>query len=76
MSILRDNLLVTAGVRAASMECEELITLPFGVNGERELAEFIAKKADKYINEDLDEPYDLYIEDALEREYGNNPYKN
>ena len=62
---LRDNLLVTMGTRAAYMDCQKIITLPDGIEGENELAKFITEKVDKYIDKyidkNIDESFDLYI---------------
>lgn len=66
---LRDDLLVTMGARAAYMECHGIIELPYGVNGESELADFVASKVDNYIDMDIDESFDLYIEEVLREKY-------
>ena len=65
----RDNLLVTAGVRAAYMECSRMIDLPAGSVGEDALAGFVTEAVDKYIEEPIDIPFDEYIESALMDEY-------
>ena len=65
----RDNLLVTAGVRAAYMECSRLIDLPAGSVGEDALAGFVTEAVDKCIEEPIDIPFDEYIESALMDEY-------
>ena len=67
----RDDLMVTMGARAAYMECIGNITLPKGVDGEYELSVFVAEKVDHYIDNEIDEAFDIYIEEALEKEYGN-----
>lgn len=69
---IRDNLLVTMGTRAAYMDCLGTITLPSGVGGETQLAEFVSKTVDQYIEESLDVEwsFDEYIETALEKKYG------
>ena len=67
---IRENLLVTAGTRAAYMDASGIIVLPTGAEGEDRLAEFTIKTVDRYINEQIDEPFDLYIESALRDEYG------
>lgn len=69
---LRDNLLVTAGARAAYMECMRYITLPAGTRGKDELARFIIKAVDLYLNEGIDIPFDTYIENSLTNAYRNN----
>ena len=66
---MRDNLLVTMGARAAYMECKGLIELPAGVDGEAKLAKFVASKVDNYIDNNIDESFDCYIEEALMKEY-------
>lgn len=67
---LRDNLLVTAGARAAYMECSRVIDLPSGVDGEEILAEFVTGVVDKYIDERINNPFDEYIENALKERFG------
>lgn len=66
---IRDNLLVTAGSRAAYMDVFHVITLPYGVKGEDELAEFVAKTVDEYLECNIDEEFDVFIEKALIKEY-------
>lgn len=66
---IRDNLLVTMGARAAYMECRGTIHLPCGPMGEDCLAWFVAKTVDRYIDENLDIPFDEYIEAALIEEF-------
>lgn len=67
--ILRDNLLVTMGARAAYMECEGLIKLPSGVEGEEQLSNFVRRKVQEY--QDLDIlNFDFFIEMELMKEYG------
>ena len=69
-SSIRDNLLVAVGSRAAYMECSRTIDLPAGSIGEDELAEFATEIVDKYINEEIDIPFDAYIFSALKGKYG------
>lgn len=69
-SELRDDLLVTAGSRVAWMSVSNMVALPTGVDGEREIAITIANAVDEYINNGIDESYDLFIEEAIEKEYG------
>lgn len=64
----RDNLLITAGKTAAYMECSRVINLPHGTE-EDELIGFITGAVDKYINEEIDIPFDYYIESKLLKEY-------
>ena len=69
---IRDDLLVTAGARAAYMEDANIIELPHGVEGEARLAEFVSKMVDRYLthSEFRDVPCDEYIELALKAAYG------
>lgn len=68
---LRDDLLVTAGARAAYMENLGCIELPSGVDGEAKLANFVSHIVDHFLNQDdRDVNYDEYIETALMKEYG------
>ena len=69
-SIFRDDLLVTAGSRIAYMDVCNMVKLPEGPDGEREISIVIAKAVDNYINNDIDEPYDLFIEDIFIKEFG------
>lgn len=64
----RDNLLITAGKAAAYMECSRVINLPHGTE-EDELVGFIIGAVDKYIDEEIDIPFDYYIESKLLKEY-------
>ena len=57
----RDNLLVTAGARAAYMECSRIINLPAGSAGENILAAFVTEAVDKYIDKQIDISFDKYI---------------
>lgn len=70
---IRDNLLVTAGTRAAYMDDANVIKLPSGVDGEDELALFLSKVVDQYINyrRFFDESnFDEFIEKSLQEKYG------
>lgn len=69
---LQVNLLVTMGARAGYMSSIEEIELPAGSAGEDELAIFVAKKIEEYMqrSEDSDINFDEYIEVALKQEYG------
>lgn len=68
---LRDDLLVTAGARAAYMENLGCIELPSGVEGETKLAKFISHTVDRFLYQKvLDTSYDIFIENALANEYG------
>ena len=66
---LRDNLLVTAGVRAAYMHDAGVIDLPGGLLGEEQLAKFISEQVDAYAWFNTDVNFDEYIESALFHEY-------
>lgn len=70
MNDFRDNLLVTAGARAAYMHCAGRIELPRGVDGEAKIALFISAVVDRYTIFDRDENFDEYIERALRDKYG------
>ena len=71
---LRDDLLVTAGSRAAYMEMNNIVTLPEGPDGEREISIVVARAVSQYINQHAgdayDLPYDLFIESVLNIVYG------
>lgn len=67
---IRDNMLVTLGVRAGHMEGMGLISLPGTSYGEDEVAEFAVAAVDEYLKNDLDIGFDEYIETALGRKYG------
>ena len=70
---IRDNMLVTAGARAAYMDDANVIKLPSGVDGEDELALFLSKVVDQYINyrRFFDEPnFDGFVERSLQDKYG------
>jgi hypothetical protein len=67
---LRDDLLVTAGARAAYMHQAGKIELPEFVEGERELANFIAHIVDYWLVNERDN-FDLFLEEQLQKEYGN-----
>ena len=72
---IRDNMLVTAGARAAYMDDANIIKLPSGLDGEDELAIFLSKVVDQYINyrRFFDEPnFDEFIEKSLQEKYGAN----
>ena len=64
----RDDLLITAGQTAAYMECSRVINLPHGTE-EDELVGFITGTVNKYIDEEIDIPFDYYIESKLLKEY-------
>ena len=67
-SKFRDDLLITAGKAAAYMECSRVINLPHGTE-EDELVGFITGAVDKYIDDEIDIPFDYYIESKLLKEY-------
>ena len=62
---LRDNLLITAGSRAAYMDVFHVINLPYGVDVEDEAANFIVEVVDEYIEKNIDESFDIFIEERL-----------
>lgn len=64
----RDDLLITAGKAAAYMECSRVINLPHGTE-EDDLVGFITGTVDKYIDDEIDIPFDYYIESKLLKEY-------
>lgn len=73
---LRDNLLVTAGARAAYMDAAGHIDLPGGSAGEDVLAEFVAESVDNYIaalksgDSIADWGFDHFIETTLINTFG------
>lgn len=67
---IRDNMLVTAGTRAAYMDYRGDIEIPCSLDGEDELADFITKMVDAYIKDNDDTPFDWYIENRLMDKYG------
>ena len=67
---IRDNLLVTAGARAAYMDCKSSIDIPGGLEGEDELANFVTTAVDTYLENGDDTPFDEYIESKLMAKYG------
>lgn len=70
-SDIRDNLLVTAGCRAGLMSELQHIVLPDGLSGEDELAAILTKAVDFYMSIRVDQPFDLYIEDVIIKEFAN-----
>lgn len=67
---VRDNLLVTAGARAAYMDMRGTIDLPGGLEGEDRLAEFIVDVVRAYGKIPDDTPFDEFIERELVCEFG------
>ena len=67
---LRDNLLVTAGVRAGFMWESGDIKLPPGLEGEDDVANYISREVDYYLAKDDRDPFDLFIEESLLARYG------
>jgi hypothetical protein len=63
-------MLVTAGTRAAYMSVYENVILPDSIDGESELAKFIADVVDYYLNNETDTCFDDYIEQKLIDKYG------
>ena len=68
---IRDNLLVTAGARAAYMNYSDKIDIQEGSEEEFKLAEFLTKVVDEYIRLD-GVNFDLYLETKLIEKYGGN----
>ena len=68
---IRDNLLITAGTRAAYMNCSDKIDIPEGIEEEFKLAEFLTKVVDYYLSLDCGN-FDLYLETKLTEKYGGN----
>ena len=67
----RDNLLVTAGARAAYINCNNKIDIPDGIEEEFKLSEFLTKVVDDYLRLDCGN-FDLYLETKLTEKYGGN----
>ena len=67
---IRDDLLVTAGVRAGFMWESGDIKLPSGLEGEADVANYISREVDYYLANDDREPFDLFIEESLLARYG------
>ena len=65
----RDNLLVTAGIRAVHMDYSGEIDIPEGLEEEYKLVEFLTKVVDEYIRLDWGN-FDLYLEAKLIERYG------
>lgn len=65
------NLVVTAAMRAAYMESKDAISLPAGVEGEDEIAQFCAELANGYLSQKHvdSENFDEYIETRLAEKY-------
>ena len=68
VSNLRDNLLVTTGMRVAYMDHLGLINIPRGVVGEDDIARFAVDVISKYPV--LEVNFDEYIEEAILNKYG------
>ena len=68
---IRDNLLITAGTRAAYMNCSDKIDIPEGIEEEFKLAEFLTEVIDGYLRFDRGN-FDLYLETKLTEKYGGN----
>ena len=68
---IRDNLLVTAGARAAYMNYNDKIDIPEGIEEEFKLSEFLTKVVDDYLRFER-ENFDLYLETKLIEKYGGN----
>lgn len=68
--LIRENMLVTMGVRAGCMEALGHIVLPDGSNGEDAVARFVSETVTNYTNTEADIGFDEYIEAALTEKYG------
>jgi len=69
-SKLRDNLLVTAGIRAGSMDTQACISLPSDVEGEAGTADLIAGAVNNFLECYPEKQcFDLYIEAMLQEEF-------
>ena len=66
---IRDNLLVTAGIRAVHMDYSGEIDISEGLEQEYKLVEFLTKVVDDYIRLDR-KNFDLYLEAKLIERYG------
>ena len=66
---IRDNLLITAGARAAYMDDADIIDIPGGLEGEDQLATFITRVVNEYLDGDFGS-FDIWIETALKQAYG------
>ena len=67
---IRDVLLVTAGMRVAYMDEYDKISIPNGVAGEAQIGVAISEAVDTFLaKEDRDEPFDLYIEEFIAKEF-------
>ena len=66
---IRDNLLVTAGARAAYMHDKDLIDIPEGFKGEDELARCVTHVVDEYLASEVGN-FVIWIESALMKAYG------
>lgn len=71
---LRDHLLVIIGMKAAYMDKNCWIELPFGEQGEEKVAAVCTMIVDQYLKIKslgwLDEPFDLFTERRLEYHFG------
>ena len=66
---IRDNLLVTAGIRAVHMDYSGEIDIHEGLEEEYKLVEFLTKVVDDYVRLDR-KNFDLYLEAKLIERYG------
>lgn len=69
-SEIRDNMLVTIGVRAGYMDSMNHISIGGSVHDEEMLAKFAVGVVDEYLATDNDMPFDEFIEKALTERYG------
>jgi hypothetical protein len=65
-----NNLYVTAGCRAGTMDMMNQIDLPTGVDGEEELAIFVEDAIGEWSRTQPDMPFDEFIENRLLLRFG------
>ena len=61
-------------VRAGEMHSDSCLILPPGSIDDDEVADFIIKTVDRYIEENSNVPFYEYAEEALYNEYGHHRY--
>lgn len=67
---IRDNMLVTIGVRAGHMDSAGHLAIGGSVYDEESFAKFATSVVDEYLATDSDTPFDEHIETALTEKYG------
>ena len=68
MISLREELIAHAGYIAGYVS-QNGLDIPAGVQAEHQLMLFCKKKADEYVDMKIEEPFILYMEAALEKQY-------